>query len=103
MGYFAEVENKIVKRVIVADQKFIDTGKVGGGWIECSKDGSIRKNGAGIGYKYDEAKDAFIAPKPYVDWLLDDKTLRWKAPKEMPTDGNMYVWKDKDWVILNLK
>ena len=52
----------------------------------------FRKNYAGIGYKYDADRDAFIAPKPFASWLLDDFTCQWKAPTPMPTDGKMYSW-----------
>jgi hypothetical protein len=56
----------------------------------------FRKNFAGIGYTYDEARDAFIAPKPYESWLLDEETCRWEAPITYPTDGLMYSWNESD-------
>ena len=52
----------------------------------------IRFNYAGIGYSYDEVRDAFISPKPYPSWLLDESTCRWQAPIAMPTDNKMYNW-----------
>ena len=51
-----------------------------------------RKNYAGIGYTYDSIKDAFIPPKPYASWLLDETTCLWNSPTPMPTDGKMYTW-----------
>ena len=52
----------------------------------------FRKNYAGIGYTYDEQRDAFIPPKPYASWVLDEDKCQWKAPVDMPTDGQMYSW-----------
>jgi len=61
-----------------------------------SYNNNYRKNYAGIGYTYDEARDAFIAPKPYESWLLDEETCRWEAPITYPTDGLMYSWNESD-------
>lgn len=58
----------------------------------------FRKNYAGIGYIYDEEKDAFIPPKPFESWILDEETCLWNAPVTYPTDGKIYRW---DEVILN--
>ena len=52
----------------------------------------IRFNYAGIGYSYDELRDAFIAPQPYPSWLLDEVTCQWQAPIARPTDDKMYAW-----------
>ena len=52
----------------------------------------FRKNYAGIGYIYDEGRDAFIPPKPYNSWLLDEETCQWKAPVDYPTDDKKYTW-----------
>lgn len=67
--------------------------------VRTSYNGNIRKNYAGIGYTYDEARDAFIAPKPYDSWILDEDTCRWAAPIPYPTDGVMYTWNEElgDW------
>jgi hypothetical protein len=56
----------------------------------------FRKNYAGIGYAYDAARDAFIAPKPFESWLLDEESCTWQAPTPYPTDGLMYVWVEDD-------
>lgn len=68
--------------------------------VRTSYNGNIRKNYAGIGYTYDEARDAFIPPKPYDSWLLDEETCRWEAPVAYPTDGVIYSWDEEagDWV-----
>jgi hypothetical protein len=51
-----------------------------------------RKNFAGIGYTYDSQRDAFIPPKPFPSWVLDEATCRWEAPVPYPTDGERYTW-----------
>lgn len=55
----------------------------------------FRKNYAGIGYTYDEARDAFIPPKPYPSWVLNEDTCLWESPVPYPTDGGLYTW-DED-------
>ena len=52
----------------------------------------FRKNYAGIGFIYDEQRDTFIPPKPFASWVLNEDTCQWKAPVDMPTDGQMYSW-----------
>jgi hypothetical protein len=59
--------------------------------IRTSYNGNIRKNYAGIGYTYDNQRDAFIPPQPFPSWLLVEETCQWDAPVPMPTDG-MYSW-----------
>jgi hypothetical protein len=56
----------------------------------------FRKNFAGIGYTYDETLDAFIPPKPYSSWTLDEATCLWEAPVPYPTDGFTYTWNESD-------
>jgi len=63
-------------------------------WKQTSYNNNFRKNYAGIGYRYDQTKDAFIAPKPYPSWLLDDDTCRWDTPVPYPDDGKMYRWNE---------
>jgi hypothetical protein len=106
LSHFAEIdENNIVLRVLVGDNSEPDEGEafmnsLGGTWVKTSYNGNIRKNYAGINYTYDSVRDAFIAPKPYESWLLDEETCQWKAPVEMPTDDKMYVWDETsiNWV-----
>jgi hypothetical protein len=59
-----------------------------------SYNGNYRKNYAGIGYTYDPERDAFIAPKPYTKWVLNEETCQWEAPTPYPTDDKRYVWND---------
>jgi hypothetical protein len=59
-----------------------------------SYNGNIRKNYAGIGYTYDTERDAFIAPKPFTKWVLNEETCCWEAPTPYPTDDKRYVWND---------
>jgi hypothetical protein len=64
---------------------------------------AFRKNYAGIGYTYDEQRDAFIPPKPFPSWILNEFSCLWESPIPYPNDGNNYYW-DEDtlsWVIFN--
>lgn len=108
MAHFARIdENNIVTSVVVVDNK--DTSDaagvekehigaahlekiLGGNWKQTSYNGNMRKNYAGIGYTFDSQRDAFIPPKPFNSWVLVEETCQWKAPVEMPTDGQMYSW-----------
>jgi hypothetical protein len=62
--------------------------------IQTSFNNSIRKNFAGIGYQYDQTRDAFIAPKPFNSWILNETTCLWEAPVAMPIDDNKYTWNE---------
>ena len=63
---------------------------------------AFRKNYAGIGYTYDVSRDAFIPPKPFASWVLNETTANWDAPVPMPTDGKMYRWDEStiQWVVV---
>jgi len=93
---FVKVKDGIVVECIVADQEFMDSYRdnTPGTWLETKEDASIRKNYAGIGYTYDAENDAFIAPKPFESWILNETTFQWEAPTEMPSDGKNYVWNE---------
>jgi hypothetical protein len=115
MAHFAEIdENNIVTRVLVVGDDQEDRGQefladdlgLGGTWLKTSYNtqGGVhtlggtpfRKNYAGIGYTYDETLDAFIPPKPYASWILNEETCNWNAPVEMPVEeGKFFVW-DED-------
>jgi len=118
MSHWAEIdENNIVIRVTVGDNNdpagdeghkwLIDN--LGGRWIKTSyntKKGihllggnPLRKNYAAIGFIYDENRDAFYSPQPFLSWTLNEETCQWTPPTPMPTDG-MYVWDEptKAWV-----
>ena len=111
MAHFAKIENGLVMQVIVAEQDFIDTGVLGSGWIQTSYNTHggvhanggtpLRKNYAGIGFTYDRTRDAFIPPKPYASWTLNESTCLWDAPTPMPTDG-VYTWDESttSWVAV---
>jgi hypothetical protein len=109
LAHFAKLENNIVTQVIVVsnqdildengqenEQKGIDfcSNLLGGTWIQTSYNAKIRKNYAGVGYTYDEGRDAFIPAKPFASWLLDEATAQWKAPVAMPTDDKRYTWNE---------
>ena len=68
-------------------------------WVQTFKDRSQRKNYGGIGYKYDEDRDAFIPSKPYNSWTLNEDTCQWEAPVAHPDDGKRYSWNEstKSW------
>ena len=71
-------------------------------WKQTSYNGNIRKNHAGIGYEYDEARDAFIPQKPYPSWVLNEDSCQWDAPIAYPEDEKHYRWDEsnKEWVEL---
>jgi len=64
--------------------------------IRTSYNNNIRKNFARIGFTYDEILDAFIPPKQFNSWILNEDTCRWEAPTPYPTDGGMYQWVEDD-------
>jgi hypothetical protein len=80
MSHFAEIKDGIVVRVIVADDLQWCESNLGGTWLQTSYSGSIRKNYAGVGYTYDEARDAFIAPEPQGNLGFDEETCQWIMP-----------------------
>lgn len=120
MSHWAEInENNIVLRVLVGDnndpsgdegyQWLIDN--LGGNWVKTSYNAragkrrnpdtdetidepGFRKNFAQPGFSYDTNLDAFIPPKPFDSWVLDEETGLWKAPYPMPEDGNVYLWNE---------
>jgi len=110
MSHFARVNAQgLVEQVIVAEQDFINTLLDASSWVQTSynthggqhpEGRPLRKNYAGIGYKYDADRDAFIPPKPYASWILDDFTCQWQAPTPMPTDGKKYLWNEdqQNWI-----
>ena len=114
MAHFAKVRDGVVVDVIVAEPEFFDTfvDDSAGTWIQTSyntrggkhydQDGNesadqskaLRKNYAGVGFLYDHALDAFMPPKPYPSWTLDENTCWWVAPVAYPEDGNQYNWNE---------
>ena len=72
-------------------------------WIQTSYNGKFRKNFAGISFTYDTKRDAFIAPKPYPSWLLNEDTCKWESPIPYPDDNKNYKWNEatKQWELLD--
>jgi hypothetical protein len=103
MAHFAQLdENNVVTQVIVvsnadtADANGVEKESIGvafcekllgGTWKQTSYNGNFRKNYAGIGYTYNAEIDAFVPPKPYASWVLDEDTAQWNAPVPMPEDA----------------
>lgn len=112
MSHFAEVIGGVVQRVIVAEQDFINSGAVGApsNWIQVSYNTRggvhalggvpLRKNYPGAGFLYDSALDAFIPPKPFASWVLNETTCLWEAPIPMPTACEYCMWDEstRSWV-----
>jgi len=112
MAHFAKVENGIVTQVIVIEQDVLNLGHWGdpASWIQTSYNTmggahngggtALRKNYAGIGYTYDAQRDAFIPPKIFASWVLNETTCLWDAPVAKPTDDKDYMWRESDtsWV-----
>lgn len=119
MAHFAALneENLVTQVIVVANSDTADkdgveneaigiefcTNLLGGRWVQTSYNANIRKNYAGIGYKYDANLDAFIPPQPYASWVLDEATCQWKAPVDYPTDGSKYTWNEETltWDAIN--
>ena len=110
MAHFAELGlDNVVKRVIVVHNNELLDGDgneqeslgrafcvnlYGGTWVQTSYNGNFRKNFANQGFTYDSTRDAFIAPKPFASWALNEATCRWEAPIPYPTDGQAYYWNE---------
>jgi hypothetical protein len=106
MSHFAQVIDGIVTQVIVIEQDVVDTGLFGdpATWVQTSYNTlggqhrlggtPLRKNYAGIGYTYDSGRDAFIPPKSFNSWTLNEDTCLWDAPVPYPTDDKAYIWNE---------
>jgi len=115
MAHFAKVNNGIVEQVIVAEPEFFQTfvDSSPGTWIQTSyntlggvhydpetrqpsadQSKALRKNYAGIGFTYDAERDAFIEPKPFESWTLNETSCLWEPPVARPDDGQLYVWNE---------
>jgi hypothetical protein len=107
MAHFAQLDdgNIVTNVIVVANEELMDNGVesetkgvvfcqslFGGQWKQTSYNGKFRKHYAGIGYTYDAERDAFIPPKPYPSWVLNEDTYLWDSPVPMPTDGKGYYW-----------
>ena len=121
MAHFAKVNINIVEQVIVAEPEFFETfvDSSPGEWIQTSyntrggvhyqpnsnepssdQSKALRKNFAGIGYTYDRTLDAFIPPKPYNSWSLNETSCLWEPPTPYPNDNKFYEWNESttSWV-----
>lgn len=91
-AYYSEIYNQVCKRTsynsMGGKRKDPETN-------EMTDQPGFRKNYAGIGYTYNESLDAFIPPKPFSSWILNEETCLWDAPTPMPNDGKLYRW-DED-------
>ena len=115
MAHYAEIVDGLVVRVTVVNNAVITVNGIedgaigaafchnllGGEWVQTSYNNNIRKNYAGIGYTYDTVRDAFIAPKPYPSWMLNEATCRWEAPMPYPSEGGPWTWDEAtlSWVL----
>jgi hypothetical protein len=114
MAHFAKLGvGNIVERVEVVSNDIATNEQAGvdflntlygtrDAWKQTSYNGTIRKNFAGIGYSYDQTRDAFIPPKPFNSWTLNEDTCLWEAPVAYPDDGQAYTWNETDqqWEVL---
>jgi hypothetical protein len=105
MSHWAELnEENMVTRVIVGDnddpngdegyQWIVDN--LGGTWVKTSYNGNIRKNYAGSGFTYNAELDAFIPPKTFPSWILNEETCQWDAPVAKPEGEGVYVWNEEN-------
>jgi len=117
MAHFAEIglDNTVLRVIVVHNNELLDENGVeqeakgaefcrnllGGTWVQTSYNGNIRKNFAGAGFTYDSERDAFIPPKPYASWVLNEDICQWVAPIPMPEDG-VYGWDEdtQSWVAV---
>ena len=96
MSHFAKIDsNNVVTQVIVAEQDFINSGKVGDSflWVQTSYNNNFRKQFANTGCTYDKVNDVFISPKPFPSWTLD-ASFDWQPPTAMPDDNKSYSWNE---------
>jgi hypothetical protein len=108
MAHFAEIglNNTVLRVIVVHNNELLNEsgqeseekgqefcrGLFGGTWIQTSYNGTIRKNFAGVGFTYDSQRDAFIAPKPYPSWILNEATCTWESPVPYPQIGKICTW-----------
>lgn len=115
MSYFAKVVDGLVTDVISAEQDYIDTLNDKDLWLQTSYNTiggenvnggvPLRKNYAGIGYSYSKELDAFIPPRPYASWNLNESTCLWEPPFPPPNNYDNYYWDEsiKNWVLYTPK
>jgi len=101
---FLDKNNLVIEVIVGIDENELIEGKDPETWyskfrkktcVRTSYNGNIRKNYAGIGYTYDADRDAFISPKPFDSWLLNEDSCTWFAPVDYPLDGFIYGWNEE--------
>lgn len=108
MAHFAQINerNVVLQIIVVNNNELMENGDESEAkgiafcrslfpntdWVQTSYNGNFRKNYAGIGYIYDVIRDAFIPPKPYPSWVLNEDICQWEAPIPYPSDGGEYSW-----------
>jgi len=122
MAYFAKlgtgniVENVIsINNSVITDANGIEQEQLGVDfinklynttdvWKQTSYNNNFRKHYAGIGFQYDQQRDAFIPPKPFNSWILNESTCLWEPPTPRPNDGNKYSWNEQtlSWNLDNI-
>jgi hypothetical protein len=114
MAHFAKLgTGNIVEKVEVVSNDIATTEQAGADflnnlyktrdvWKQTSYNGNIRKNFAGVGFQYDQTRDAFIAPKPFNSWTLNEDTCQWESPVVYPSDGQNYKWNEtiQNWELI---
>jgi hypothetical protein len=113
MAHFAQLDenNKVLQVIVVGNSDILDEGgneseQIGiqfcknllgqdTNWKQCSYNSNFRKNYPGIAYYYDETRDAFIQPKPFESWVLNEDTCQWEAPTPRPTGMDLWVWEEE--------
>lgn len=118
MAHFAELDanNTVLRVIVVHNNELMDNGQeseakgiafcqslFGGTWIQTSYNANIRKNYAGVGFTYDAQRDAFIPPKPFASWVLDEATCQWNPPVPYPTDGQRCTWDEETQTWIEVK
>jgi hypothetical protein len=115
MAHFAQLDNnQVIQVIVVHNNELLDENGIeqeskgqefcanllGGTWLQTSYNASIRKNYAGLGFLYDSTRDAFIPPKPFDSWVLNEDTCNWQSPVTYPSDGKVYEWNEStaSWV-----
>ena len=117
MAHFAKLgTGNIVEKVIVVSNDIATTEQAGidfinntfntrDAWKQTSYNGNFRKNFASVGYQYDQTRDAFIAPKSFNSWILNEDTCIWESPVAYPQDDNIYNWNEQtlSWDLIEVQ
>lgn len=119
MAHFAQLDenNIVIKVIVIHNNELLDENSqeseekgiafcqslLGGNWIQTSYNKKFRKNFAGIGFKFDEFRNAFIPQQPFTSWVLNENTCQWESPIPYPKDGKHYQWDEStlSWMEVN--